>query len=296
MKGIKHYIPGALFVSGCIGVVVTAAMAGRDTIKAYKIINKRGSEIELVSKDYKDSIENVGDAVLCTTKREYAFEVTKATWKCYIPTAITLTCTLGLLITSKALDAKKIAALGTAVASAGGLVTRYRNEIREISGEDILREVDKRVAEKEIEHAKPPVVTTSGLLSSECVDLADDGEYIFFDPFTKVKFRSTKLAVLGAKYYLNRNFQLGSEAPLSMFYGFLGLELPEEYSYAGWDVSEMADDGFYWIDIDIVRADEPDPETGKPYYILEYEFLPGDCDENYYPYGNPILTEGSVAG
>ena len=151
------------------------------------------------------------------------------------------------------------------------------------------------MANEEITKAKLPVVTTSGLLSSEEMDLSEDGEYEFFDPFTKMKFTSTKLGVLGAKYYLNRNFSIGGSVPLSMFYAFLGLELPEEFNYAGWDIGQMEDDGYYWIDIDVVKSTEPDPETGKLYYILEYDFLPGDVEDNYFPFGNPLSQEGSFA-
>lgn len=125
------------------------------------------------------------------------------------------------------------------------------------------------------------------------MDLSEDGEYLFFDPFTKMKFRTTKLAATGARYYLNRNFSLGSEAPLSMFYAFLGLDLPQEYEYAGWDVNTMSEDGYYWIDIDFVKSDAPDPETGEYYYIIEYDFLPGDVEDNYYPFGSPLSSEGS---
>lgn len=287
---IVKAMPTVLFISGIVGIFVSEIMVARDTLKAEKIITKK--DICLVSEDYEKSVD-CHDSIVCTTKPEYVKEVVKETWKCYIPSAMATTLTLTCLIASNRLTAKQLAALGSAVASAGGLVTKYRKAILERTDEDILHEIDREVASATMKEANPPVITTPHVLWTENSDLSDDGEYLFFDPFTKVKFRSTKLAVMGAKYYLNRNFSLGSEAPLSMFYAFLGLELPEEYSYAGWDVEEMCDNGFYWIDIDCVRSDGPDPETGEMYYILEYDFLPGDCEENYYPFGNPLEREGS---
>lgn len=297
-------LEAGLFIFGCVGVVATAAISVHDTLKADKILREEKTVLKpgedpddvVLYKHINDKgFEESQMIVVCDTKREYVTEVIKATWKCFVPLALTTTLTLSALILSRRLTQKQILALSTAVASAGGLVTKYRDNIRNDFGEETLKKFDRAVAKDEITKAKPPVVTTSGLLSSEAFDLSEDDEYEFFDPFTKIKFTSTKLGVLGAKYYLNRNFSLGGSVPLSMFYAFLGLELPEEFNYAGWDVGQMEDDGYYWIDIDVVKSTEPDPETGKLYYILEYDFLPGDVEDNYFPFGNPLSREGSVA-
>lgn len=288
---ITKAMPTVLFITGIVGIFVSEVMAARDTLKAEEILEEksiyRQKDIICDTPDGKPVFVN-------KSFKEYVPEVIKATWKCYIPTALSTTITITSLVMSKRLTQKQILALSTAVASAGGLVGKYRKEIENRFGRDPLTEIDKAVAEATMNEAHPPVITTSHLLSTGVDDLSDgEGEYLFFDPFTKVKFRSTKLAVLGAKYYLNRNFSLGTEAPLSMFYAFLGLNLPEEYEYAGWDVNQMEDNGYYWIDIDLVRSDKEDPETGEFYYILEYDMLPGDTDDNYYPFGNPLDKEGS---
>ena len=290
---IVKAMPTMLFITGIVGIFVSEVMAARDTLKAEKIIEEK--DICLVSEDYKKSVD-CHDSIVCTTKPEYAKEVVKQTWKCYISTLVSTTATITCLVMSKRLTQKQMLALSTAVASAGGLVTKYRKAILDRTDENILSEIDREVAEATMDEARPPVIETGHLLSTGVDDLDEGGDlYLFFDPFTKMKFRSTKLAVLGAKYYLNRNFSLGSEAPLSMFYAFLGLALPEEYSYAGWDVNNMADSGYYWIDIDLVKSSSPDPDTGEYYYILEYDYLPGDTEDNYYPFGNPLDTVGSVA-
>jgi hypothetical protein len=269
-------------VTGIAGIFVSEVMCASDTLKAEAIINRH--HIYKADAEHEDGIP---------TTKEYVTEVVKGTWKCYIPTAVATTATLAALIASNRLTARQIALLSSAVASGGALVQKYRKEILDRTDPDILHEIDTAVAQATMEEAKPPVIETSHLLSTSHEDLSDSGEYIFFDPFTRMKFRSTKLAILGAKYYLNRNFALGSEAPLAMFYAFLGLELPKEYLYAGWDVNEMSDSGYYWIDIDCVRSDKPDPETGEYYYILEYDLLPGDTDDNYYPFGSPLDNYGS---
>ena len=290
---IVKAMPTVLFITGIVGIFVSEVMAARDTLKAEKILYEKNFRLPDEPTQYAD---NRITATLVPDKKTLIIEEVKATWKCYIPTLLSTTATITCLVMSKRLTQKQMLALSTAVASAGSLVTKYRKAILDRTDENILSEIDREVAEATMDEAHPPIIT-SGHLSSTGVDDLDEGGdlYLFFDPFTKMKFRTTKLAVLGAKYYLNRNFSLGSEAPLSMFYGFLGLQLPEEYEYAGWDVSQMADDGYYWIDIDLVKSTSPDPETGEFYYIIEYDFLPGDCDDNYYPFGNPLDTVGSVA-
>lgn len=292
---IRESLPTVLFISGIAGIFVSEIMVARDTLKAEKILT---GEIKIKMAD-ADSPEPYADnakvTVLCTTKPQYAKEVIKATWKCYIPTLVSTTLTCVALITSNRLTAKQVALLSSAVAGAGSLVSKYRDKIREHVSPEVLAEIDKEVAKEEITKARPPVISTSGLLSTENFDPSEDGEYLFFDPFTKVKFRATKLGVMAAKYYLNRNFALGGNVGLDMFYGFLGLTLPEEYLYCGWDCNEMGDDGYYWVDIDLVRSDEPDPETGELYYIIEYGMDPGECEDSYYPCGNPIEMEGSHA-
>ena len=302
---IMKAMPTVLFITGIVGVFVSEGLAVVGTIKAEKILREEKTilgpgedpdKVVLYKHTNDKGFEESQEIAVCETKKEYVTELVKTTWKCYVPAGVTTILTISALIASKRLTTRQIAVLSTAVAGAGSLVSRYRDEIRNFSGEEILEKVDKAVAEKEIEHANPPVVNTSGLVACESFDLAEDGDYIFFDPFTKVKFRSTKLAVLGAKYFLNRNFAIGGSVPLSMFYSFLGMELPEGYEHAGWDCDAMSENGYYWIDIDVVKSDKPDPETGELYYILEYDFLPGDREDNYYPFGNPLSQEGSFAG
>lgn len=303
-QNIIKAMPTVLFITGIVGIFASEALCVTGTLKAEKILKEEKTVLKpdedpnTVPVVYHTNDKGFKESqviVKCDTMKDYRLEVFKATWKCYIPAFVTTACTISALIASKRLTARQIAALSTAVAGAGSLVTKYREEIRERLDEETLKDIDKKIASEEIVKAKPPVVNTSHFISpGESMDLSEDGEYIFFDPFTKMKFRATKLAMCGARYYLNRNFQLGSECPLSMFYGFVGIELPEEYSYAGWDVASMEEAGWYWIDIDFVKADKPDPETGEPYYIIEYNFLPGDSEDNYYPFGNPIENEGST--
>lgn len=300
---ILKAIPTILFISGIVGIFVSEALTIRATARAKDILTKEKTvlkpgespdDVVLFSHTNEKGFTESQQIVVCDTNKDYIVESCKAIWKCFIAPSISTIATCSLLIASNRLTAKQIAALSTAVATAGGLVTKYRDKIREYADEDILSQIDKEIASEEIIKAKTPTITNNTFTSHEELDLNEDSVVLFFDPFTGMKFETSKLAFLGAKYYLNRNYAIGSAAPLRMFYEFLGIDLPEEYNYAGWEIN---DDGYNWIDIDVDLSDEPDPETGKQYYIIEYQFDPGDTEDSYsfHPAGNPLDEFGSVA-
>lgn len=284
---IREAMPTVLFVTGIAGIFVSEVMCARDTLKAEKILNKKFELLE------GSTIDDAGD-VIVIDKPKYYTEVVKATWKCYIPTAIATTLTVGALIASNRLTARQVALLSSAVASGGALVQKYRKEILDRTNPEILSEIDKAVAKATMEESKPVYIDSPTLVShrEDEFPAENDIEYLFFDPFTNIKFKTTRLQALAAKYYINRNFAKGSAVAFEQFYNFLGVELPEPYRQLGWELGDDYDSA--WIDIDFVRSDEPDPETGEPYYIIEYPFEPM-YPQSYFPFGNPVETEGSHA-
>lgn len=291
---IREAMPTVLFMTGIVGIFVSEVMCARDTLKAEKILT---GEIKIKMADDnrpEPYADNAKVTMLCNTKPQYVKEVVKATWKCYIPTAVATTVTLAALIASNRLTKRQIALLSSAVASGGALVQKYRKEILDRTNPEILSEIDKAVAKAAMEESKPVYIDTPTLVSHKEDEFPaeNDVEYLFFDPFTNIKFKTTRLQALAAKYYINRNFAIGSAVAFEQFYNFLGVELPEPYRQLGWELGDDYDSA--WIDIDFVRSDEPDPETGEPYYIIEYPFEPM-YPQSYFPYGNPVETEGSHA-
>lgn len=297
-------MPTVLFITGIAGIFVSEILTIRATAKAKDILTRertvvmKGDEETVVSYTHVNDkgFEESQVIAVCDTRKDYIVEVAKATWKCFIPPTISTVLTLASFIASRQLTKREIALLSSALASTAGLVTRYRQEILDRTNEEVLSEIDQAVASAEYKNAKRVTdISTGHLAHSEHFNPSEDGEYIFFDPLTKCKFRSTKLMMNSARYYLNRNFSLGCSVPLEMFYNFCGVDLPEEYRFMEWDADKIFDGGYCWIDIDFVRSEEPDPETGEQYYIIEYSFDPGELDDGpyTYPFGNPIETEGS---
>ena len=250
---LMHAMPTVLFVTGIVGVFVSEALCVTGTLKAEKILKeektvlKPGEDPEKVTPVYHTNDKGFKESqVIITTekKREYVQEVFKATWKCYIPAAITTGVTISALIASKRLTARQIAALSTAVAGAGSLVTRYREEIKERLGEETLAEVDKKVHEENTE---------------------GDERITIHDKFTGVTFETTKMAFVTAKYLLNQTFAMGSTAPLKMFYNIQGADIPYEFETYGWSWEDF-NDGYIWIDIELVNKGD--------HYEMTYDYDP----------------------
>lgn len=289
---IREAMPTVLFMTGIAGIFVSEVMCARDTLKAEKIIHEKN--FKLPGEETFLYADNRIYETIVQDKPTYYKEVVKATWKCYIPTAIATTATLAALIASNRLTKRQIALLSSAVASGGALVQKYRKEILDRTNPEILIEIDSAVAKATMEDAKPVTISTQSICGEEREDFMaspSEGEVLFFDPFTGIKFRSSKLAVLGAKYYLNRNYSIGTGVPFAQFYEFLGLDLPEPFRQLGWEIN---DDGYMWIDIECIQSTEPDPETGEYYYIIEYPVEPTYPESNY-PSGNLVDYIGSYA-
>ena len=150
-QNIAKAMPTVLFITGIAGIFVSEVMAARDTLKAEKIL-KDEVKVKMADDDKPEPYcDNAKEVILCPDKPTYIKNVVKVTWKCYVPTLVSTTLTVGMLLASKKLTTRQIALLSSAVASTGGLITRYRDEIREKFDEATLKDIDKAVAEKEIQ-------------------------------------------------------------------------------------------------------------------------------------------------
>lgn len=272
-QNMVKVLPTVLFITGIVGIFVSEVMAARDTLKAEKIIedNVIIYDHQLVNMKNEDGTTSIIDNKSKRPFKEYAPEVIKATWKCYIPTALVTTLTITSLVMSKRLTQKQILALSTALASSGALIGKYRDKIREYASEETLHDIDKEIT-KSLE-TKEPKTYKGEIINDELGDF--DEEIWVTDAFTKMRFRTTKLALRSAEYFYNMEFHCSPFGSISLerFYNLLGLTLPDEYKYCQWDIENFQDSYGIWIGFDHV----PDDEGG---YILYYDFEPEGGPEN----------------
>ncbi len=242
----RRIVKGILFVASLTGVVVTAVCSAHDTIKAMK-------KLDVTTKENEDNTVTIVDNIEKKPIKEYAPYVIKATWKCYIPTAVAVAATIGCGVANETISLKTIAGLTALASSLGYRINKYRDKIAEYASPEVLKEIDLDVAE-ETQEAKANV------------DAKDD-EVIFHDKMTDVWWTGSKLAYSTARYLVNEQFAWGSSVPLEMFYNVQGVELPKEFAECKWDWEDF-NDGVIFIGIN--HEHKKDARKGD-YYEITYD-------------------------
>jgi len=246
----------------CAGVAGTMVATHFNTIKAKEIMEMNHPG-EIISK-----------------KQEF-----KETWKYYIPSMIAGAVTIASIIVNHKIGAKELAALAASGGVTFASLTKYREKVREVCGDDAVVEIDKRMAhdaEKGIIHAVLPDIYIDGLIDS-MNDPEQPGDLLFYDLMTDTWFRSSLAQVYNARYHLNRNFGMGAPASVYDWLLFLGVadKMPyaaEKWSKYGWGMG-LLEDGITSIDIAVAESKEL-ADGGETYYILAPVFSPKEFTED----------------
>lgn len=168
------------------GTVVTAAIAVKDTPKA----------LDELDKAYLEK----GEAL---TKKE----VVKATWKCYIPTAVSGTATVACILLANRAHIKK----ETAIAAMAGFFEQryfdYKDKVIELTdGEEIDRKIETAMAKDKMEANKPP---------KTLMNRTGDDEWLCYEPVTEQYFLANRRQLEWAELTANKILQMESEVTLN---------------------------------------------------------------------------------
>lgn len=237
---LKKNLPTIISIASCVGVVITAVVASRNTIKA-------------------EAKESTPEKALC-----------------YIPTVAVASVTIIGIVSSDRISRKRQASLAAMCALAERKLIQYQNKVKEHCGEETHKQIMDEIAKEE---CRPEKISSDGIVSSISLNpgqLADpETVRTFFDHYSQRYFESTMASVLEAEYHLNRNYILGGEIDVNEFYRFLGIpalpELDDRYwSYEG---------GMYWIDFNhrLVQLDDG-MEVVAIEMVLEPDIPPGELE------------------
>lgn len=210
----KHS-PEIFMAVGVAGMIGTTVLAVKATPKAVDICDKLKAEYEEERKDEP-------------TKMDYV----KATWKCYLPSALLGVASIACLLNSNSVSMKRNAALATAYQVSTTALKEYKDKVVETIGENKAKEVEKKAqdsaAKKAVEEQPSEKAT---------VIVTGKGSVLFYDPLIDRYFESDTDTIEKAINNLNRQMLSDMYISLNDLYDELDLKHTDIGNDLGWNVN-----------------------------------------------------------
>lgn len=194
---------------GAIGVVATAVVSAKDTIKAIKIIEE-SEEIEGVTVSKKELVKMVAPA--------------------YIPTAVVGLSTIACVFGANILNKRTQASLASAYALLDSSFKEYRERAKEVYGEDSDKKIKEAIAKNRYEDSQ--------------MMLKEDGKELFFDFHGLQLFSATWDEVKTAENTINQIINKNGYVGLNTFYEMLGIPCTDVDYEVGWSSRSVREFGY----------------------------------------------------
>lgn len=237
-QSLSKHSPEILVSLGIGGMVTTVILAVRATPKALDKIEKKKRE------EKKDKLT--------------AVETVKATWKCYIPAAVTGVTSAACVIGANSVNTRRNAALAAAYKLTETAFTEYREKVVETIGEKKEQVVHDKIAEDRV--TKNPV-------SSSDIIITEKGNTRFMDGISGRRFLSDMDKIKRAVNEIN--YRITTD-----FCGYV--TLTEFYDEIGLPGTEISDELVWRCDrglLDLHTSAQID-EDGVPCIVLSYGIPP----------------------
>ena len=232
--GLAKRSPEILLGLGIAGMVTSTVLAVRATPKALKSIDARKQELGV------DKLKPV--------------DTVKACWKHYIPAGVSTATSIGCLVLSNSVYAKRYAVMTTAYKLSETAFTEYKEKVFETVGEKKEREIRDKIDKDHLDRTPQNTVIVTDKGTTQCLDY-HSGRYFTSD------IESIKRAV----NEVNRRMVTDMYVSLNEFYDELDLEHTDMGNDLGWNF----DDGF--VDIDFSSHLD---KNGVPCLVMNYHVAP----------------------
>lgn len=235
---LSKHSPELLIGLGIIGMGVSIYNAIKDTKKAMVLVEEKKEE---------EQVEEL------TPK-----EIVKATWKCYIPTALTFAASTACIVGANSVSAKRNAALATAYKLSDTAAKEYRAKVLEEIGEQREKAIRDKIAKDKVE--KHPASTSEVIVTGKGTSRCMDGLVTrYFDS----DYDSIRRAINELNFKLSRS--VCGYVSLNDFYDCLGLAPSPLGEELGW----KSDDG----PIDFTLSSQV-CDDGVPCLVIMYSVAP----------------------
>lgn len=240
----SRHSPELLTGFGIGGMIITTVLAVRATPKALQLIDNTKDELGLADDEKLTAVETV-----------------KATWKCYIPAAITGVTSVACLVSANSVNARRNAALATAYNLSATALSEYKDKVVETIGEKKEQTIRAKIAEDKLKNE--PVDRAKVIVTGS-------GTTRFYDDISKRRFISSIDKIKNARNDLNARMLEGEDfVSLNDFYYEIGLEPISFGDDVGWNVYNGRR-GMIAINLDSAIVDT----DGEPCIVLEYDVSP----------------------
>lgn len=208
---VSKHSPEILTGLGIAGMVTTTVLAVKATPKALELIEDRKEELDVYPTEKLSPVETV-----------------KATWKCYIPAAVTGVTSVACLIGASSVNLRRNAALTAAYNLSATALSEYKEKVVETIGEKKEKEIHDKVAEERLN--KEPV-------NQSAIIVSGNGTTRCFDTITKRRFTSDLETIRRIVNDLNARMINGEDyISLNEFYYELGLDGTSIGDELGWNI------------------------------------------------------------
>lgn len=166
-KAVEKKSPEILIAFGIAGMITTTVLAVKATPKAME-------KIKEVEKNKKEEFDrDHGYSELDTMFKLTKPEVVKATWKCYIPAAISGATSIACIVGANTVHSKRNAAIATAYKLSEKALTEYKEATIEEVGKEKAKAIKDRVAQKQLDNN--PVNDSQVIITGNGKQLCYDG-------------------------------------------------------------------------------------------------------------------------
>jgi hypothetical protein len=249
----KHS-PTILTGIGVTGVISTIISAHNDTIKALTILDDEIFERNPDS-NITPSINHITDEF---TKKE----ILTLTWKCYIPTAVLASITIGCIVGGNSINLKRNAALAGAYSLADTALKEYKAKVVEKIGETKEKEIKDEIAQDKLK--KDPISSHEVIIVK--------GDTLCYDQLSGRYFWSDMKTIDYAVNKVSRRMMTDMYVPLNDIYSELDIETTKMGDLMGFHI----DDGSLETDFSTQLT-----EDGRPCLVLDFNVEPRYLKRDY---------------
>ena len=235
-KKIQSYSPEILIGAGISGMISSTVMAVKSTPKAMTLIQEKKKELN------KEELKPI--------------EVFKAAFKCYIPSAVITTLSVGCIIAASNINHKRNAALATAYSLSESALKLYQEKVIETIGEKKEQQVRDEVAKEQI--ARNPASKSEVIITS-------NGDTLCYDGLSGRYFKSDIEKLRKAVNELNHTMISDMCVSLNDYYDLIGLASIPVGDKLGWN----ANNSLVELEFSTLMAD-----VGVPCLVVDFRVRP----------------------